>query len=85
MFWLGKQNTTFCNTSFVKTADGVDKRRSHAVIARKRKIENGSVGQARQSTDEQLEHLIHERLEGHDSHEFRTIGKSGSDERYDNG
>jgi len=70
MFRLGNQNTTFCDTSFVKTPDGFNKGRTHAVTARKRKIENGSVGQARESTDEQLEHLIDERLESHDSHEF---------------
>jgi hypothetical protein len=69
MFRLGNQNTTFGDTLSVKTTDGPNQGGTHAEIAGKRKVENGSVGQARESTDEQLEHLVGKRLESHDSHE----------------
>jgi len=58
MLWLDNQNATFCNTSSVDTADGFNQGGIYAEAARKRKIEDGSVGKARELGNKQLEHLI---------------------------
>jgi hypothetical protein len=58
MFRLDNQNTAFCDTSSVKIADGRNQGGTHAKTARKGKIENGPVRQAREPTNEQLEHLV---------------------------
>jgi hypothetical protein len=57
VFWLDNQNATLGGTSSIEAADGVNQGRIHAEATRKWNIKNGSVEQARQPANEELEHL----------------------------
>jgi hypothetical protein len=68
VFRLDNNSTSLGDTPFIETFDCLHKRRIHAKAAGDRNVEDGSIGEARQPTHEQLKHLVRVRLESHDPH-----------------